>query len=1028
MSEASKKSTIIKKAAIWCYTVTAFALLVSGMLCFNALGIDDEIAERTYKPYTLNLGKNGSMPELRDWELESDHSLVSTSNDPMLVFYTKQSGLDIHKIKSVDIDIEYRTNTEETYAQIYYLHDYEMYQLPIQSGKNHLELKDIPDNAEGFRIDLTNIEDTRIKINSLKLNDNTYYSKKISEGASGPFIIFLTLYIIATILTSFKTLGRRKALLCAFTGIIFVGLTAGYTDAFGIARNAIKQNYPEYVFTKDDLGGRLELVDFKINPDRSITSTTLDPMVVIRFENKIDGKSLKLLTVNVEEKSDEPTYGDMFYLPNPTYYTYTRILTKQGLNPFYLINYNKETANGIRLDLTEAKDDRFLIKSIILNDNEYIYQDLKNRCLPSMLWCIVFAAAILIADHISKKSGKSPYLTNTRLVSYALAFVFGLIVAHSAVGSKDTVLGIIVLALTLALAHFKKIPVLLFELIYICINIFVLNSLLTDSSEYITSVIFYSDSFLLNIVEIMLLASLFTALLGNNLGSLLLGILFSLDALGNYIKITYHNDALTPSDISLLGEALGIAGDYISTPVKVVSLIIAIALIALIIKFRKKIWHIFKPRFKAVASVYAVLLIGFYILACVNAFSYAGITADKITELKSKDAIKSNGLALYTLLAFTRANDNSAPTGYGADLPKQVLDYVGSNTLPTSDVKPNVILILAESLFEVDKTPGVSFDRELFSNLKKYKATNVISPSYGGKTVGAEWEALTGLSSLFLNDGILAYNHLSGQKDKITGSVAREFADNGYDTYAVHANSKSYYGRDAVYEQMGIKTFYGINDFKLTGNDYLDGGRVKDEKFVDKLIEVLNEKKNPAFIMGVSIEGHYPYNTKYKNVDVKASAQGASEEELKELSCYAQTVYNFDKEIERLFEYCDNSDEPYLIYIYGDHLPTLAYNDGKDYMANMEYKYSTPLFAYSNYCDTSVDKERISLSQTATEIIKNSGIPHRPYFDFIASLKDKYPITHKEFIQNDNSEEMSLYARITWDLTRGERYLLKDDT
>ena len=144
---------------------------------------------------------------------------------------------------------------------------------------------------------------------------------------------------------------------------------------------------------------------------------------------------------------------------------------------------------------------------------------------------------------------------------------------------------------------------------------------------------------------------------------------------------------------------------------------------------------------------------------------------------------------------------------------------------------------------------------------------------------------------------------------------------------------------------MGIKTFYGINDFKLTNNDYLDGGRVKDEKFVDKLIEVLNEKKNPAFIMGVSIEGHYPYNTKYKNADVKASAQGASEEELKELSCYAQTVYNFDKEIERLFEYCDNSDEPYLIYIYGDHLPTLAYNDGKDYMANMEYKYSTPLFA-----------------------------------------------------------------------------------
>ena len=58
--------------------------------------------------------------------------------------------------------------------------------------------------------------------------------------------------------------------------------------------------------------------------------------------------------------------------------------------------------------------------------------------------------------------------------------------------------------------------------------------------------------------------------------------------------------------------------------------------------------------------------------------------------------------------------------------------------LVSDTVRPNVILILAESFFRVDQLPNVEYNYDLFENTRDYIETSLISPSYGGRTAAAE--------------------------------------------------------------------------------------------------------------------------------------------------------------------------------------------------------------------------------------------------------------------------------------------------
>ena len=224
---------------------------------------------------------------------------------------------------------------------------------------------------------------------------------------------------------------------------------------------------------------------------------------------------------------------------------------------------------------------------------------------------------------------------------------------------------------------------------------------------------------------------------------------------------------------------------------------------------------------------------------------------------------------------------------------------------------------------------------------------------------------------------------------------------------------------------MGFNDFISIEDMELNKNDYLADGLVSDAAFVDQILNILKANEVPVFIFGASLESHSPYLYKYESTDILAHSDIYSENILNEVSSYAQSVYNFDQQMGRLIAHFEQLDKPVLIYIFGDHKPPLKVNELNGCLDNDWQKYQVPLYAYSNYCDVSVEQEWLSMNQIAPEILRKSGVLYNAYFDYIYSLRNNYPVIHKNVIDNWECEELQLYNAIQWDLLFGWDYLLR---
>ena len=82
---------------------------------------------------------------------------------------------------------------------------------------------------------------------------------------------------------------------------------------------------------------------------------------------------------------------------------------------------------------------------------------------------------------------------------------------------------------------------------------------------------------------------------------------------------------------------------------------------------------------------------------------------------------------------------------------------------------------------------------------------------------------------------------------------------------------------------------------------------------------------------------------------------------------YAQAIHNFDAAMKEVFDYCDSYK-----------------------------KYCTPVYAYSNYKEISMENEYISTSKIAPQILRDAGISYNAYFDVIYKSGERYLLEEAE--------------------------------
>lgn len=343
------------------------------------------------------------------------------------------------------------------------------------------------------------------------------------------------------------------------------------------------------------------------------------------------------------------------------------------------------------------------------------------------------------------------------------------------------------------------------------------------------------------------------------------------------------------------------------------------------------------------------------------------------------------------------------PENYNEQYIAQIKNEIKSTNLKMTK-KPNVIVILSEAFWDINKLPWINFSKNPLENFYKLKNESIywdlIVPTYWWKTVRTEFEVLSWNMMKFLPSWSIPYQQYI-KKD--IPSIPFEFKNNWYATLALHTYEKNFFNRANTYPFLGFDKFVWAED--LTNPKY-KWPFISDEEFVNDLVYYFKNNKQltnkPQFIFGISMQNHFTYEwTKYDNYSVSFSWNNLTHKNKQIIANYAQWITDADEQLWYLVNYLNTLSEPtYLLYFW-DHLWAMwedyysyketwyinSTNESDWSQDDFKKMYSTPFLIRNNFWDkTSKNIWSIGSSFIWNYLLDLVWInKENKYFDFIAN-------------------------------------------
>ncbi|UOE92514.1 LTA synthase family protein [Alkalihalobacillus sp. LMS39] len=225
----------------------------------------------------------------------------------------------------------------------------------------------------------------------------------------------------------------------------------------------------------------------------------------------------------------------------------------------------------------------------------------------------------------------------------------------------------------------------------------------------------------------------------------------------------------------------------------------------------------------------------------------------------------------------------------------------------------NVIVISLESLqsfvinndlYGEEITP---FLNELIND--SYYFDNFYHQTAQGKTSDSEF--LVSNSMYGRDSGAVFFTH-SGNEFRGLPEILDE---NGYYTSVMHANNKSFWNRDVMYEALGYEHFYDLMYYDVHEENSIGWG-LKDFDFFEQSIELLKTQPEPYYTKLITLTNHFPFELgeEDKYIDEFDSNSGT-------LNRYFPTVRYMDAAVEHFFTRLKEEGlyENSIFILYGDH-------------------------------------------------------------------------------------------------------------
>ena len=228
----------------------------------------------------------------------------------------------------------------------------------------------------------------------------------------------------------------------------------------------------------------------------------------------------------------------------------------------------------------------------------------------------------------------------------------------------------------------------------------------------------------------------------------------------------------------------------------------------------------------------------------------------------------------------------------------------------------NVILISLESMqnFVLNNTMnGEEITPFLNQFIKEsYYFDNFYHQTGQGKTSDSEFIVENSLYPL--SRGAVFFTHATNEY-----TATPEILNGaGYETASLHANNKSFWNRDVMYDSIGYKTFYDIDSFDVNEENSVGWG-LKDKDFFSQSIAHLKEMKatgNPFYAKYITLTNHHPFTLGEEDATI-----GKYDSNSKTLNNYFQTVRYMDEAVGDFINQLKEEGlyEDSIIIMYGDH-------------------------------------------------------------------------------------------------------------
>ncbi|MBO4390870.1 MAG: LTA synthase family protein, partial [Lachnospiraceae bacterium] len=378
----------------------------------------------------------------------------------------------------------------------------------------------------------------------------------------------------------------------------------------------------------------------------------------------------------------------------------------------------------------------------------------------------------------------------------------------------------------------------------------------------------------------------------------------------------------------------------------------------------------------------------------------------------TKASYRDNGFFI-TFMQYLKYMKISKPSGYDVKKLDQILHEAAKQydedtadiVKPAEDQKPNIIVIMDEAFSDIAVLGELAVNKDYMPFLRELTKSDRCVSGWmdmsvcGGNTASSEFETLTNNSMYYLPNGSVAYQQYISSD---IPSLARILNAQGYQSTAIHPYNAAGWDRNEVYPYMGFETFLSLKDFSNTKKlrKY-----VSDESAFDKIVSVYEKNSAasdaPQFIFEVTMQNHGGYSEIFDNCPIEVEALNFNRDATDN---YLTLVYHTDQAMEKLITYFENTDDPTMIVMFGDHQPNdfsikplwqyYGVDQSQLTTEQLMERYVVPFYIWTNY-DTGNDTENIkfmSPNYLSTVFLTHAGLELSDYQKYLYELKKELPV------------------------------------